>query len=89
MREVVWEDPPADGRVRGVDWKARLAVVAGRPGEWARVWEGDRPHQKASYLKRFVIGQMGGRWELQGRQTSAGGTVYARYLGAQTNGDGS
>lgn len=70
--DLIWEDPPEDGRGNGkVPWKAIVAELRARPGEWAIVWEGTATQAgaKAQHLRRYFPGV---------ESVSRKGKVYAR-----------
>jgi hypothetical protein len=73
---VEWRDPPAS------PWVARIEPCMERPGCWAMVHRFREPsfaHQAARDLRtlRLAPGRPAGVWEFR----SAGGEVFARYLG--------
>lgn len=77
-----WEEPPVTGP--GV-WEARLLPLIDRPGEWAVVYETDKPATAHVIRNQLIAGRYGlpevsGAWEFKARKAAKGGKIYGRYL---------
>ncbi len=83
---VKWEEPRLTGP--GV-WEARLLPLIDRPGDWAVVYETDKPATAHVIRSQLVTGRYGlpdvrGTWEFKARKAAEGGKIYARYLEAKS-----
>jgi hypothetical protein len=86
---IAWEEPPADGRgqhERIAPWPEIADALKARPGEWARVTEGQKATTARTLAYRintgkFVSFRPAGAFEAVSRKQGDGTFVYARYVG--------